>query len=128
MKNKFTGILGSAIGCAVAQVIVNVIAYGSVVLSDAVLLSRPAIVGAVIGTVVGCIVSFAGAHRPVFSGMMTTVVIYAILLAALFALGGGVIDSAFSLLMVAVTVLFIGVATGFGYRVLGPSVTSTRID
>jgi len=128
MKNKFTGILGSAIGCAVAQVIVNVIAYGSVVLSDAVLLSRPAIVGAVIGTVVGCIVSFAGAHRPVFSGMMTTVVIYAILLGAVFALGGGVIDSVSSLFMVAVSVLFIGFASGFGYRVLGPSVANPRID
>lgn len=120
MKNKFTGIIGSAIGCVVSMIIVNVVAHGAVVVTDLALLGRMTIISAVIGAIVGVIVSAVGSRRPLLAGTVTTIAVYAVLLTGFGFLMGSVVDSVATLIAVVATVLFIGFSTGLGYSILGP--------
>ncbi len=116
MKNELTGIIGCALASVAAHVIVNLIVYQS-----SFRLVGSAVIGLFLGTVIGTIVSTVGSHRPVFAGLTTTIVVYGGILTFLAAMSVTAIHSAFDLLMVALTVVFFGLANGFGYRALGPS-------
>lgn len=115
MKNKLTGIVGCALACVAAQVVVNLIAYGS-----AAKLGGSAVIGLVLGTVIGAIIAAVGSNRPVITGLITTSAIYAAMIVGLAMLNVTAITSVFTFVLVAVTVVVIGLANGFGYKLLGP--------
>lgn len=115
-KNKFTGVLGSALACSVAEVVVNLIVYGVTAhLLDA------AVVGLVLGAIVGVIIAAFGSDRPIFGGVIATAVVFGLIMAVLASVFHvTAVLSAFELCLAVVSVLVIGAVNGFGYSLLGP--------
>lgn len=106
--NRLLGIIGSAMACAMFEIVVRLVFHGI-----NASLFEPAAVGLVLGTAAGAGIAVLGHQRPIITGTLMTAIICLLIFANMTV---PVVRSFVDLAEATMLIVLLGLSSGAGYR------------